>query len=154
MHTKNLQFIVRYSFGTLGVLHCQQRFWWYTLKHEETIKFCDDILIIFHLLISFQVCSAGGRWTFTVASLVFFHTVIFIYGGQQNENWVFIVRLLGTLPCRPRFLPSCHAANCKPILNVDLSLCACKEELAENRNIYYAQVLIFLDSLYQTDFSV
>lgn len=32
-----------------------------------------------------------------------------------------------------RFLSSRHSANCKPI--VALSLCACVEDLTENRNI-------------------
>lgn len=128
---KNLQFIEKYRFGTLGVLHCQE----HMLQHEETVKFCDGIWIIFHLLSSLQVCSAG-RPQLLLHKFSFFHMVMFIHGGQQNKSGVFIARLSGTLPCWPQILSSHHSANCKPI--VALSSCARVEDLAENRNICYA----------------
>lgn len=109
---------------------------WYTLcaalptailtVHATTWEDNEILWWYFNYISSFNVIlSVQCSWTSTVASLVFVHTAVFSYGGQQNENWVFMARFLGTLLCWPWVLPSCHATSCKPVVIVDLSLCAC-----------------------------
>lgn len=141
-----------------SAIYSKKQFWYTWLSALPTVILMvhtaiwgdgEILLWYFNYISSFNVIlSVQCRWTSTVFSPVFFLSYHYIYLSWAAK-WK-----LGTLPCWPCFLPSRHTAKCKPILKVDLSLCACMEELAEQRNIYYAEVLMFLDSLYQTDFLV